>query len=59
MIYGVFDNSIPETQDPRPAELRAGESKLEKPHLVSVDGGVITTSPKSVVSVGRHRKERC
>ena len=43
-----FDISIPETQDPRPAELRAGESKLKKHHLVSADGSVITTSSKSV-----------
>jgi len=54
-----FDNPIPEIQDPRPAELRAGKSKLKKPHLVSVNGGVITTHLKSVVSLGRHSKERC
>lgn len=54
-----FDNPIPKTQDPRPAELRAGKSKLGKPHLVSVDGGKITTHLKPVVSLCRHRKERC
>jgi hypothetical protein len=55
----LFDIRIPETQDPRPTELRVGESKLKKNHLVSEDGGEITTRLKSVVNVGRHRKERC
>jgi hypothetical protein len=55
----LFDNPIPETQDPRPAELRAGKSKLKKHHLVSVDGGTITTHLKMVVNVVGHYKKRC